>query len=320
VRKFILPIVGIGLLALAGGDAVRAQWVSGGVGGGTGAVSSVSGTGGVTVSPITGDVIVSLSNNCPVGIDTWDGTAAKTIGATTGLLYTTGSTPIAAGRAMNLPTVASYTLGCPLTVVDLAAIFNATNVVTPTRQSSDTIDGATTGTTLGAARQSVTYVPTVAGKWATIAPPTLGADTAVAGKFVTAVPDTGIITRDYPPLAGYAITYPPGINPNSMPIANFSEARTIIGIRCNPEVLAGGVATISVYKAPSATAISAGTNLTDSASCNANSGAATDQNLTTATGANWVLAPGDRLGLVTTGTTIWTSSGVATGVVTIFVR
>ncbi len=178
----------------AGGGVAQVA-VSGGGGGG---VTSVSGSGGVTVSPTTGAVLVSLTNQCPIGIDTWDGTAAKTIGATTGLLYTTGSTQVAAGRALNLPTVASYTLGCALTVVDLAAIFNATNLITPTRQSSDTIDGATTGTTLGAPRQSVTWTPTVAGKWATIAPPTLAADVAVTNQFVTAIPDTGIVTRAQP--------------------------------------------------------------------------------------------------------------------------
>ncbi len=113
-----------------------------------------------------------------------------------------------------------------------------------------------------------------------------------------------------------AVTYAPGINPNNIPFANFTQARTISGIRCNPEVLAGGAATISVYKAPSGTAISAGTVL-HSGSCNANSSATTDQDLTVTVS---TLAPGDRLGLVTTGTTVWTSSGVATGVVTVFVR
>jgi len=32
------------------------------------------------------------------------------------------------------------------------------------------------------------------------------------------------------------------------------------------------------------------------------------------------LAAGDRIGLVTTGTTVWTSSGVAAGVVTVFLQ
>jgi hypothetical protein len=113
-----------------------------------------------------------------------------------------------------------------------------------------------------------------------------------------------------------ALTYPPGINPNNMPMANISQARTITGIRCTPEVAAGGAATITVVKAASGVALSAGTAL-HSGTCNANGTAATDQDLTVTTS---TLAAGDRLGITTTGTTIWTSSGVATGVVTVFVQ
>lgn len=117
----------------------------------------------------------------------------------------------------------------------------------------------------------------------------------------------------------YALTYPPGINPNNMPIANFNSARTVTAIRCNPEVAAGGTATISVVKAASGTALSAGT-LLHSGSCNANGTVATDQNLTLVGGATDELAAGDRIGITTTGTTVWTSSGIATGVVTVFVQ
>jgi hypothetical protein len=114
----------------------------------------------------------------------------------------------------------------------------------------------------------------------------------------------------------YALTYAPGINPNNLPIAQFAGARTIAFIRCNPEVLAGGAATISVVKAASGVALSAGTVL-HSGSCNANSSAGTDQTLTITTS---TLAAGDRLGITTTGTTVWTSSGVAAGVVTVGLR
>lgn len=114
----------------------------------------------------------------------------------------------------------------------------------------------------------------------------------------------------------YSLTYAPGINPNNLPIANFKAGRIITGIRCTPEVAAGGAATISVVKAASGTAISAGTAL-HSGSCNANGTAATDQDLTVTVTS---LAAGDRLGITATGTTIWTSSGVAAGVVTVFVR
>ncbi len=113
-----------------------------------------------------------------------------------------------------------------------------------------------------------------------------------------------------------ALTYPPGINPNNLPMANIKKSSIIVGIRCTPEVAAGGTATISVVKAASATAISAGT-LLHSGSCNANGTAATDQDLTVTV---TTLAAGDRLGVQATGTTIWTSAGVAAGVVTVFIR
>lgn len=143
--------------------------------------------------------------------------------------------------------------------------------------------------------------------------------TAVIPGGVTTVASTdgaGHVTIPLGPVVPLSITYAPGINPNNLPIVNISTARTIVGIRCTPEVAAGGTATISVVKAASGTALSAGTVL-HSGSCNANGTAATDQDLTLT---STTLAAGDRLGITTTGTTVWTSSGVAAGVVTVFVR
>lgn len=215
---------------------------------------------------------------CPNGIDTWDGTAAKTISATTGLLYTTPGTPIAAARVLSLPTVATYTLGCPLTVVDLGAIFNSTNLVTPTRQSTDTIDGATTGVTLGAARQSQTWVAAATGKWATVAPPTLASDAAVSNQFVTAIPDTGIITRAQPAftdLSGtaaaaqlpaattsaqgaaklhnvpFSMGWNSATNPNGNLVAVVTQASRITAIKGRIGPAVGAAAVITVKKAAS---------------------------------------------------------------------
>jgi hypothetical protein len=117
-------------------------------------------------------------------------------------------------------------------------------------------------------------------------------------------------------IVGYALTYAPGINPNNLLIAHISEAKLITGIRCTPEVLAGGAATISIVKAASGTLLSAGTVL-HSGSFNANSAAGTDQSLTVTV---TTLAAGDRLGTNTTGTTVWTSSGVAQGGCTVLTR
>jgi hypothetical protein len=115
---------------------------------------------------------------------------------------------------------------------------------------------------------------------------------------------------------GYPLTIGPGVNPNDYPIFPTYAGRTIVGIRCRPEVLAGGTATVDVYKAPSATQITAGTKLNTTA-CNANTGLYTDQDLGVSVS---TLAAGDTVGLKSTQTTIWTSSGIALGLYTIFVR
>ncbi len=129
---------------------------------------------------------------CPSNVTTWDGTANLTVPDATGLVYTIGSTPIAAARTLFVPTVALYTIGCRLRVVDLAGIFNATHLVTPTRQSSDTIDGGTTATTLGVAGQSVAYTPTAATLWATDDPPSILPTTCATHQFIFNLPASGI--------------------------------------------------------------------------------------------------------------------------------
>jgi hypothetical protein len=112
------------------------------------------------------------------------------------------------------------------------------------------------------------------------------------------------------------IAYAPGINPNNIPLAQIEKTRKVTAITCRPEIATGGTATITVVKAASGTALSAGTPL-HSGSCNANGTAATDQTLTVTVSS---LAAGDTVGLITTGTTIWTSAGVATGIVTVYVQ
>ncbi len=163
------------------------------------------GTKGLVPAPASGDAAAGKflksdgtfavppgTSGCPSTVTTWDGTGNLTVPAATGLVYTIGSTPIAAARTLSLPTVASYTVGCRLRVIDLANIFNATNVVTPTRQSSDTIDGGTTATTLGVAGQTVTYTPTAATLWATDDPPAILPTTCSASQWISSLPATGI--------------------------------------------------------------------------------------------------------------------------------
>lgn len=114
----------------------------------------------------------------------------------------------------------------------------------------------------------------------------------------------------------FTATYTPGINPNDLPIGRTDIARTITAIKCRPEVLAGGAATIKVFKAASGTLLTAGTEL-ETTACNANSAAGTTQDMGVSVS---TLAAGDTIGLVTTGTTVWTSSGVASGLVEVDVQ
>lgn len=61
-------------------------------------------------------------------------------------------------------------------------------------------------------------------------------------------------------------------------IGNIDAARTVYAIKCRPDVLVGGVATLDVYIAPSGTAFNAGTKL-NTTSCNANTGVGAEQNM-----------------------------------------
>jgi hypothetical protein len=109
--------------------------------------------------------------------------------------------------------------------------------------------------------------------------------------------------------AGWVAT----INPNNVVIGVVNQASTISAIIGAVEVATGGTSTVTVSKAPSGTACSAGTVL-HSGSFNANGTAATNQTLTVTTSS---LAAGDRLCLQTSGTTGWTS-GTGVGTITVF--
>jgi hypothetical protein len=106
------------------------------------------------------------------------------------------------------------------------------------------------------------------------------------------------------------------VNPNNVVIAVINQASTISAIIGAVETATGGTSTVTVNKAASGTACSAGTIL-HSGSFNANGTAATNQTLTLVGGATDNLAIGDRLCLQTTGTTGWTG-GVGVGTITVF--
>jgi len=110
-----------------------------------------------------------------------------------------------------------------------------------------------------------------------------------------------------------SIGWPAALNPNNTIIAVVNQASTISAIIGAVETATGSAATVSVSKAPSGTACSAGTVL-HSGSFNANGTAATNQTLTVTTS---TVAAGDRLCLQTTGTTSWTG-GTGIGTISVF--
>lgn len=101
-----------------------------------------------------------------------------------------------------------------------------------------------------------------------------------------------------------------GVNPTqTLIVTDLPRAITLSSVVCRPEVAVGSTATVEVFIAASGTAIGSGTNVS-SGSCNANGTAATNQSLTLTTTA---VPAGDSIGIITTGTTDWTSgSGIGT--------
>jgi hypothetical protein len=106
-----------------------------------------------------------------------------------------------------------------------------------------------------------------------------------------------------------------GVNPTLAVIFTASRAMTVTDIRGTVATATGGTSTVAVYKAPSGTACGSGT-IQHSGTFNANGTAATNQTLTLVGGSGNNLAIGDRLCLVTTGTTEWTS-GTGNGGITV---
>ena len=102
------------------------------------------------------------------------------------------------------------------------------------------------------------------------------------------------------------------VNPLSAPLIVFPANSTLTSLVGNVETATGGTATVSVNVASSGTACGSGTTV-HSSSMNANGTAATNQTLTLTTTA---VTAGQRLCLVTTGTTTWTG-GTGIGGITV---
>lgn len=102
------------------------------------------------------------------------------------------------------------------------------------------------------------------------------------------------------------------VNPLSAPLIVFPANSTLTSLVGNVETATGGTATVSVNVASSGTVCGSGTTV-HSGSMNANGTAATNQTLTLTTTA---VTAGQRLCLVTTGTTTWTG-GTGIGAITV---
>lgn len=111
------------------------------------------------------------------------------------------------------------------------------------------------------------------------------------------------------------IGWPPGLNPNNgLIITSAAQPLVIQAINCRLEVAEGAAATMSIYKAPSGTLISAvGATILHSGSFNANGTAGVNQTLALVGGAADNLAVGDSVGVRWTG-----PSTVNTGACTVY--
>ena len=115
-----------------------------------------------------------------------------------------------------------------------------------------------------------------------------------------------------PPVSSVSASWMPAQNPNNLVIFTAPRAMFVTGIVGRLEIAQGAAATLSVVKAASGTALSAGT-VVHTGTFNANGTPATNQILTmVASVATKALAKGDTIGIRTTGA--WT---ISTGGITV---
>lgn len=164
------------------------------------------------------------------------------------------------------------------------------------------MDGvATVGTTTKYAREDHIH-PSDTAKASLASPVFTGnpmAPTPTAGDNDTSIATTAFVATAVAAAPNMlSSTWLAGANPNNSTIFVAARALTIVSLVGVADTANGAAATVSIVKAASGTALSAGTVI-HSGSFNANGAANVNQTLTLTTTA---MASGDRLGIVTTGT------------------
>jgi hypothetical protein len=154
-----------------------------------------------------------------------------------------------------------------------------------------TLKGVAIGFLLGSAAAAIA---------ATVTNPYLNNGTAMTPGHVVIASSDGLGIQDGGTILArhYDASWMPGMSlATTVTLGQTPVAGTITGIACTPDIVAGGSATIAVWKAPNGTALGAGTKL-NTTDCNANTGATTAQDMGVASSA---ISAGDRIGIIGAG-------------------
>jgi hypothetical protein len=257
------------------------------------------------------------------GVDGGAASSAVTAGGTIG--NTVRLVKIATGWAsgtLTLPAISAVSADTCIRIEDGGNFVDGTHTVTVAGNAADAINGGSTGGNTGAFVSpglGMAFCVTATHNWNMLVSSAIAATTAASHQFFNALSANGVITSAQPSTADVSglvfsasVGWVATVNPNNATVLVLPANATVTSIVGAVETATGNTSTVSVNKASSGTACSAGTAL-HSGSFNANGTAATNQTLTVTSSA---VTSGQRLCLQTTGTTAWTS-GTGIGGITV---